>query len=533
MSWREIIGFTLLGLFISLSVSAFQHTPGYMDAEYYYSGGLRLAGGYGFSEMVLWNYLDDPEGLPHPSHGYWMPLVSILSAAGMAVLNRLDFSAGRLFPLLLAAAVPALTVGLSWKLNRRRSAALLSGCLALLPGFYLPFMNTTDGFGTWMIVGGLFFLLVDSVDRSGDRTLQKSALNSGILGLLAGVMHLSRADGILWLFVAITAAVVTPGMVGRTRPRWKRGLLVVTACLIGYLFVMGPWFARNAAAFGTLLVPGGSRGLWIREYDDLFAYPASRLTLKYWLGSGWQAILTARVWATGQNLQNALAVQGEIFLLPLILLGLWRLRQAAAVRLAVFGWCLTFLAMTALFPFQGARGGFLHSGAAFQPLFWAVAPAGLEQILEWGSGWRGWKISQARNIFGVGLAVLALLLTGTIAYGRLFDSGFTTLAWDASQARYIQLEAELQSAGLSSEETVLVNNAPGFNLATGRPSISIPFASLQEICAAARRYNGQALLLEMDQIPGETALFNEPHDKACLDFLETVDEVRIFRIGEP
>ena len=138
MSWREIFGFALLGLLTSLSVSAFQHTPGYMDAEYYYGGGLRLAGGYGFSEMVLWNYLDDPTGLPHPSHGYWMPLVSILSAAGMAVLNRLDFSAGRLFPLLLAAAVPALTAGLSWKLNGRRSAAILSGCFASAAGFLHP-----------------------------------------------------------------------------------------------------------------------------------------------------------------------------------------------------------------------------------------------------------------------------------------------------------------------------------------------------------------------------------------------------------
>ena len=394
-------------------------------------------------------------------------------------------------------------------------------------------MNTTDGFGAWMILGGLFFLLIDFIDRSGDLPLQKSVLYSGILGLLAGLMHMGRADGILWLLFAIIAVMVAPGMVGRTRPRWKQGLLVVSACLTGYLFVMAPWFIRNAAVFGTPLVPGGSRGLWIREYDDLFAYPASRLTLKYWLDSGWQAILTARAWAAGQNLQSALAVQGEIFLLPLILLGLWKLRQAAAVQLAVFGWCFTFLVMTLLFPFQGARGGFFHSGAAFQPLFWAVAPAGLEQILLWGSGWRGWKISQARNIFGAGLAVLAFFLTGMIAYGRLFDTGFGHQAWAASQSHYIQIEAELQSVGLGPEETVLVNNAPGFNLATGRPSISIPFASLQEICAAARRYHGGALLLEMDQIPGETALFNKPHDKACLDFLETVDDVRIFKIGEP
>src|SRR5712692_1704358 len=53
---------------------------GYMDASYAMHIAENLARGHGFVEDVLWNYLDQPAGLPHPSNLYWMPLPSILIA---------------------------------------------------------------------------------------------------------------------------------------------------------------------------------------------------------------------------------------------------------------------------------------------------------------------------------------------------------------------------------------------------------------------------------------------------------------------
>jgi hypothetical protein len=72
-----------LALVVQLVVASAQEIPGYLDADYYYGGGLQLVRGQGFTEPYLWNYLDDPQSLPHPSHGYWMPLASILAALGM------------------------------------------------------------------------------------------------------------------------------------------------------------------------------------------------------------------------------------------------------------------------------------------------------------------------------------------------------------------------------------------------------------------------------------------------------------------
>ena len=83
MNWRHYLILFIVGLLVPFGISRFQSMPGYMDADYYFVGGMQLAEGKGFTEPYLWNYLDDPSGLPHPSHTYWMPLASIVSAIGM------------------------------------------------------------------------------------------------------------------------------------------------------------------------------------------------------------------------------------------------------------------------------------------------------------------------------------------------------------------------------------------------------------------------------------------------------------------
>jgi len=94
MNWRNFLFLFLFALLISGLVAFFQTSPGYMDADYYYAGGVRLAEGQGFTEEILWNYLDNPDGLPHPSHAYWMPLASLAAALGMIITGSTEFWAG-------------------------------------------------------------------------------------------------------------------------------------------------------------------------------------------------------------------------------------------------------------------------------------------------------------------------------------------------------------------------------------------------------------------------------------------------------
>lgn len=500
-----------------------QTTPGYMDAEYYLAGGMRLAQGYGFSEPFLWNYLDDPAGLPHPSHAYWMPLASLLAALGMWLSGEVTFTAGRLGFVLLAAAVPPLTALLASRLSARRGAALLAGSLALLPAFYLPYLPTSDTFGIYMLLGALWLLAAGR---------PSFALQPVLLGLLAGLMHLARADGLLWLALLPLAGWLLEGERRSGGPACGTAAAVLRFSalgLAGYLLVMGPWMLRNLAAFGVPLAPGGGRTLWLTAYDQLYAYPAGSLNLQTWLAAGPAAVLQPRLEAAGLNLQTALSVQGEIFLAPLVLAGLWRLRRQRPVILGAAAWLLTFAAMTLAFPFAGGRGGFFHSGAALQPLFWAVVPAGLDAFLEWGRRHRSWEPERSRPVFGALIAAAAAVLTLALYYGRVIGKPGEPL-WNQAAARYAQIEQTLAAQGAAPDDRVLVNNPPGYYLVSGRPALVIPSGDLDTLLAAADRYGARYLALEIDQIHGASELFENPRDHGRLDYLGTAAGAVLYEI---
>ena len=97
-----------LALAIRLWAALPQTQPNYMDASYYLVGGQRLAQGYGFNDPYVWNYLDQPQSLPQPSHLYWMPLPSILVAASQSIFGT-NYRAAQIPFVFLALALPALT----------------------------------------------------------------------------------------------------------------------------------------------------------------------------------------------------------------------------------------------------------------------------------------------------------------------------------------------------------------------------------------------------------------------------------------
>ena len=535
MKTREHLILFALGLAAVGSAAFFQSAPGYMDADYYYAGALRLAQGHGFSEMILWNYLDDPRGLPHPSHAYWMPLTSLVAFVGLKLAGGgANFWAGRLGFLLLGALAPVLTAALSWQLNERRAAAIFSGLLAVFPAFYLPYLPTSDAFGIYMLLGAAFFLLLGGARWRGAQQPVgwRAWLPAGGLGLIAGLMHLARADGVIWLGTAIFAVLWG----GRSAQGGRRRLwLELCAVFAGYLLVMGPWMGRNWLAFGTLLSPGGARALWMTDYDELFIYPASLLTMERWQQTGLGAILQARGWALGQNLQTTLAVQMEIFLLPLALVGAWGRRSDLRVQSGAAGWLLTFGMMTLVFPLAGARGGWFHSGAALQPLTWALAPLGLEICLAWGQRRRGWRTAQARPIFQTGLLLLAVFMTAFVFFQRVVGERWEQPAWNDGARLYSQLAAQI-GPSVQPGEVVLVNNAPGYFLASGQAAISIPYGDVQTLRDVAERYGGRYLLLEFNQLQGDDDLYAQPGDRPGLHYVGTVEEVRIYEflaVGAP
>jgi len=194
--WHYLIIF-IIGLLVRIGVGLLQDSPGFMDAEYYFSGGRNLIQGHGFTEYILWNYLDDPGGIPHPSHGYWMPLVSILTAFGMVVSQSQHFATVQFVFILIASLFPPLTTYLCFLLTNNRASAVLAGGLAILSGFYLPLMTTSDTFAIYAVLGALFFIVLS------EPLLSRRFLAPISIGIIAGLMHLARTDGVIWLGFAL------------------------------------------------------------------------------------------------------------------------------------------------------------------------------------------------------------------------------------------------------------------------------------------------------------------------------------------
>ena len=294
---------------------------------------------------------------------------------------------------------------------------MLAGGLAIFSGYYLPFITDTETFTLYFVLGSLFML----VSVRGRRwQFGKFALARPLLlGIIAGGMHLSRADGILWL----AAALVLVGWEVRRQlknmagqPVHRRIMLsggMFLSLLVGYALVMGSWYARNISLYGSLFSPGGAKTLWLTNYDQTFIYPASQLTWRGWAALGLGQHLTiwwnALVW----NLENALAVQGGLFLFFLILPGLWMLRKERIVRFAVLMWVVTLAIMTFVFPFAGSRGGFLHSASAVQPVLWAAAPFGLEAFINLGVRLRRWNAIKSWPIFAAGVIRFMYVVYGS------------------------------------------------------------------------------------------------------------------------
>lgn len=522
-SWRDYIFLAFLGLIMAVLTGNFQKSPGYMDADYYFAGGLQLATGKGFSEPYLWNYLDDPTGLPHPSNAYWMPLASIIAAFGMLMTRQFSWTAARIGFLIIAALVPPVTYELAFLLTQKRKLALVSGFFAVFCGFYSVFMPVTDTFGIYLLLGGLFFLVA----------YKKNNWRDLLLGIIAGLLHLARADGILWLFIAFLVVIFIPPEINKDPVNIKQILLGIFCVLGGYLGIMGAWFIRNELVFGSILAPGGDSMFWLTGYDQIFSYPPDIITFHNWLQNGLDKAIEVRLWALNINLQSTLATQGSIFLLPLMIIGIWIKRNDHLVRIAVFSWFLYLLLMSVVFPFAGARGGFFHSGAALQSLLWSLAPIGLVTLIKWVGKKRNWQIEKATTIFLIGSVGISILLTVVITFSKLYSNSGGWNNWSNENQQYLEVDKLLQISKDPIPPTVIVSNPPGFFLASGLNAIAIPDGNEENTLAVARKFDAKYLILEEGSFPnGLSGLFLNPGQFPDFELLGQVDGILVFKIKQ-
>jgi hypothetical protein len=472
---------------------------GYMDASYTLHIAENLAQGRGFVEQVLWNYLDGPTKLPHPSNLYWMPLPPVLASASF-ILFGASYHAAQL-PFVLLSSIPPL---FAYYLSRRVSSriGLASGEVAPY-GWMAALLVTFGGFYAiyWVAPDNLtpFAVSTDSALLFMAIALQRDRLPGLVwfaAGCLAGLSQLARADGFLVLAVVPIALCLS-----RRSPVHAAMDCIFAAS--GFLLVLAPWLARNYAAIGTFLAPGGVRTLFLTSYDDLFRYNVTDLTLSGYIDWGGANIVASKLNALGFDLLVLIFGGMQIFLAPFAAIGLWRLKGTVEFRLFLLYALLLTLAMAFIFTFPGIRGSMLHSSAALVPYFAVAVGPGLDASIRWVSRHRRrWDERSARVFFRRGFVALAcgltLFLYSQAVFG-LFAFGPPTMpVWNARDEEYAAIGQQLEKAGVSALQPVMTVDPPSFFNETKRRSIYLPTDGLDAVFQAARQFGAHYLVLEND-----------------------------------
>ena len=498
---RRLLVLYGIGLLIYGSAAFRVESPGYMDSDYYYATAQQLIDGKGLTEPFLWNYLDDPVSLPHASHLYWMPLPSLIAAAGM-LLGESGFRTAQLPFILLAAVLPPLSAFYSHQLSKDTRLAWMSGLFAAFPGFLLPFLVTIDSFAIFAITGSVSLFLMS-------RSVKEPILGRWlVIGLLIGVGALARADGLLLLVVGMLAVFWSK----------QRRIFSITILVIGVLAIMAPWWARNLAATGSLLNPGSQRLLWMLSYDDLFAFPASDLNFERWWEAGLVLAAQARIQALSTNFQRLVAESGMIFLAPFMVVGAIRKWQHPFVRLGTVYLGALLVIMTLIFPFVGPRGALFHSMMAVMPLLWALAPIGIWLGILWLGAKRNWNRREAWRVLGASAVVLAVLLTIGLYVNRFYAEGD---AWNASAKTY---RAAAESIPTDLDSVVAVNNPPGFFAHSQLKSVVIPFGTEQTLRKVVDSFDVEWVVLEANHPKGLDTLYAKPTSVGWLTLVETIQD---------
>lgn len=463
--------------------------PSYFDAYYYTTNAQRLAAGQGFSEEIIWQYLDDPAGLPNPSHTYWMPLPSLLAAAGYALFG--SFRGAQLPFWLLAGLLPLLAYGISWRLARERWQAWTAALFTAAGGYYAAYWVQPSTFSLFAWTGGGALLALAWAQEKGHGRLWLLA------GAGAGLSHLARADGLL---VAFVAGLVWLWWLRERQPATVAALRAAGLLALGYLLPMAPWFWHSYRVTGSAFSTVGAQTIFLTEYNDVFAYGRS-FDLAHYLAWGWSNIVRSKLSAIWLALQTFIAVTGLTAFVIFVVLGWlahWRRpEQRRFLRPATLYTLALYTVMTLVFTFPGRHGSLLHSSTAIWPWSMALAPAGIAASVDWvAARRRTWRPRQARPLFAVGFLIIAYAVTFTVAGGQPLRR--------EEAALYQRLAAQLPA-----DAVVMTGDPPGLHYHTGRRAIAIPNGGPDVLIEAARRYGAGYLLLDPDVPHGPRELVEQ------------------------
>ena len=476
--WLPIIA---IGLIIQLFWAWRLIHPSYMDAYYYTINGARLADGFGFTVPVVWQFLDGIQELPAPSHTYWMPFPALLAMLGYLFGD--SFRLAQIPFWLLAGTLPLLSFVISSTLTGKRWQAWTAALYTSAGGYYAAYLSQPTSFApfAWAVGLGLLCLSFGSTDHK--------KLYWGIAGILAGVAHLTRADGLLLLLIGFAVWGWQLLLAIRNNEMKSINWLEPIFLLIGYLIVMSPWFARNITVIGRPMPTAGTQTMFLTNYSDLFSYGRS-FHLPEYLAWGWGNILRSKWDTLWLTIQTLIAVSGLIFLLPFSLLAWIRASKAEPKRtfLRPVSWFTIGLVMILafVFTFPAGRGSVLHSSAGIWAWMMPLAVAGIGMAIDWISARRHhWQPEQAKRIFAIAFGIIVFLITPIVAGNQPLRRAEGQLI-------------EQIGGDLPANSVLMAGNPPMVYYHAAIPAITLPNEPFDVVQTAQQNFGVSHLLLDIE-----------------------------------
>jgi hypothetical protein len=495
---RTAVALYALALAVRAVLVAMYPDPAYPDSYYYVDVARSIAAGNGLNVDFVWifaevgNHLPNPAVLPIPSNAHWLPLASFLQAPFVSILG----------PTAVANAIPGVLIGslaapLTWLIARDAGArpivGLAAGVISAVPGPATAFMAQPENFA-------ILHPLVAATLWLTARGLKGDGRSFAIAGLLAGLATLARNDGILlagsiglvWLADRIRA-----WRAHRGRRAWSHvddrqpiSILAGVAAFALFMLVMGPWWARQLAVFGSIS-PTSSSGaaLWIRQISEWNSITADP-TPAHFFAQGWGPILASRVQGFVDALGNFAVMIASIVLIPFLLIGAIARRSSRDFGPWFVYAFVAFAGATILYPLHVPGGAFIHTAIGLAPHAAILSVEGILLFVAWIAGRRrNWEQGLAGSFFVWGIV-------GLVVGTAVIFTPQVHAAWDASRQPRTELAAELDRRGVLRTDRLLSIDAAGMKYWTGRPGVVTPDDPIAVIESVARAYNTSWLVVE-------------------------------------
>ncbi len=488
LAYLAILVAALLALRLVSLVVVYE--PGYTDAYYFASVASRLARGDGLTADFIWNYLEAPHlaALPIASHRFWMPLSTLVQAAGIVVAGGAlgDFRAGQLALVAVAAAIPAVTYAAARALGAGVLAALAAAAVAGLGGAFAPGWVSADAFALAAVLGTSFFIAFAAAARGSVRA-------GALAGLFVGLLYLARAEGALFGLALLWLA-------GRRSTRRAGIAGSAVALAIGVA-----WLVRGIAlSFPSDLA---ARSMLLVRYQDFFALQAPTFDA---FAAALPEVLGAKIAALATNAVTAVMV---VLLVPLAAVALEARRAWARPEVRAFTAILAavYLAQSLLFTPHSVRGSFFHAAAAFFPYAIALAAAGADRFF-------------SASTPGVRRTVWASTVVG---FGIV--SVFALGQWDVDfNSPY---RARLAAAEQLPPGPLMAADAAAWRWISGREAVLAPADGPDAAACVAEVYLARTLVLEPAHFTTYDALYAAPRAGA-FSLVRDLGGIRVYAASE-